>query len=85
MTLIDALIDPSLAPNWPYCCCGLSHRVVPIAKRFEWTPGSRHSEEADWPPLGLGLEVSFTPPAPVQPAVSPLRNPPLLVSSRFFF
>jgi hypothetical protein len=48
----------------------LSHRVVPIAKRFDWVPGSRFSEEAPWPPLGLGLEVTFAPPAynPMQPA-----------------
>ena len=52
----------------------LSHRTVPIAKRFEWTPGSRSSEDAAWPPLGLGLEVTFAPPhvsAPLQPAACP--------------
>jgi hypothetical protein len=42
----------------------VSHRTVPIASRFEWTPGSRFSEQAPWPPLGLGLEVTFAPPKP---------------------
>lgn len=40
----------------------VSHRVVPITKRFDWVPGSRFSEKAPWPPLGLGLEVTFSPP-----------------------
>ena len=47
-----------------------SHRTVPIAKRFEWVPGSRFSEEAPWPPLGLGLEVQFDPPSAGLPSVN---------------
>ena len=47
-----------------------SHRTVPIAKRFEWVPGSRFSEEAPWPPLGLGLEVQFEPPSADLPSVN---------------
>ena len=58
--------DPLAADPTSYTY--VSHRVVPIAKRFEWTPGSRHSEETAWPPLGLGLEVTFAPPAPAQPS-----------------
>ena len=47
-----------------------AHRTVPIAKRFEWVPGSRFSEEAPWPPLGLGLEVQFEPPSADLPSVN---------------
>ena len=45
----------------------VSHRTVPIAHRFDWTPGTRFSEQAPWPPLGLGLEVTFAPPKPAVP------------------
>ena len=32
-------------------------------KRYEWTPGARHSDaSAQWPPLGLSLELDFVAP-----------------------
>eukprot|EP00035_Acanthoeca_spectabilis_P039477 m.62578 g.62578 ORF g.62578 m.62578 type:complete len:884 (+) comp9617_c0_seq3:22-2673(+) len=40
----------------------VSHRTVPIATRYSWVPGTRHSANVPWPPLGLGLEVTFAPP-----------------------
>jgi hypothetical protein len=47
-----------------------SHSVVHIAHRYDWTPGSRHSEVVPWPPAGIGLEVTFAPPTtdPLAPA-----------------
>jgi hypothetical protein len=40
-----------------------AHRIVPVRTRYEWTPGTRHSNpETPWPPPGKGLEVVFSPP-----------------------
>eukprot|EP01048_Picozoa_sp_COSAG05_P010760 COSAG05_NODE_968_length_6393_cov_22.036066_1_plen_698_part_10 len=50
-----------------------SHRTVPIAKRYQWTPGARSSQNTAWPPLGLGLEVTFGP-----PTSDPIPHPPHL-------
>ena len=36
-----------------------AHKTVPVSKRFDWVPGARHSEHAEWPPLGLGLQVTL--------------------------
>lgn len=42
----------------------LAHRTGEPAKRFDWTPGMRHSDATlTWPPRGLTLEVDFGPPA----------------------
>lgn len=48
-----------------------SLRVVPIATRYEWTPGTRFSDDAPWPPLGIALEVTFEPPALIPPEACP--------------
>jgi len=39
-----------------------SYQVVPIEERFFWKP-QRYADEVAWPPKGLQLEVSYTPPA----------------------
>jgi hypothetical protein len=40
-----------------------AHRIVPVRKRYDWTPGARHSNpDMPWPPTGKGLEVLFSPP-----------------------
>jgi hypothetical protein len=41
----------------------LFHSVVPVEKRYDWTPGIRHSSpNVAWPAKGKGLKVTFGPP-----------------------
>jgi hypothetical protein len=45
------------------------HRVGTPGKRFEWTPGARHSDATlAWPPKGVVLELDFAAPASAPPA-----------------
>ena len=39
------------------------HRIGPPQKRFEWTPGARHSDSTlAWPPKGVTLQLDFAAP-----------------------
>ena len=41
----------------------LRHSARPVRKRFDWTPGQRHSSaNAQWPPKGIGLRVDLCAP-----------------------
>ena len=45
------------------------HRVGAPDKRFEWTPGQRHSDSTlAWPPKGVTLQLDFAAPASARPA-----------------
>ena len=44
------------------------HRVGTPTKRYEWTPGARHSDPTlAWPPKGVTLELDFAAPASARP------------------
>ena len=45
----------------------VSHKTAPVAARYHWKPGSRHSNpKTSWPSKGLALEVLFAPPRRVR-------------------
>jgi len=62
-----AFLNASLLPKFKAAAGAfhyVTHRIGAPTKRYEWTPGERHSDATlSWPPKGITLEVDFAAPA----------------------
>mgnify|MGYP000564491319 CR=1 FL=1 len=70
-----AFLNASLLSRWtadPGAFVYSAHRLISTTqKRYEWTPGARHSDSTlIWPPKGVALEIDFVPPKGAPPDVA---------------